>query len=92
MSKFDTSKIAEKIDTSRIADKIAVRIVRKWRNFDAGTIIRPPGAVRQILLEAKDQAGKPVAEIVDEVKPAAPADEIDEAGLFAAKPRRDRKK
>jgi len=57
---------------SRI-DAPAVRILRKWRNFDAGAIIRPPGSVRQILLEARDDAGKPVAEIVS---PAASAPEL----------------
>jgi len=66
MNKMDTSKIAQKIDTSRIADKIAIRILRKWRNFDAGAIIRPPGSARQILLEAKDEQGKPVAEIIQQ--------------------------
>ena len=79
MSKMDTSKIAEKIDTSRIVNKIAVRIVRKWRNYEAGVVIRPPGAVRQILLEAKDTEGNPVAEIVEEydnIKEDSPIDVV----------------
>jgi len=55
-----------KIDTGKIAAKIRVRITRSWRGYPVGAIISPPGAMRQILLQAKDQLGNKVAELVEE--------------------------
>lgn len=55
-----------KIDTGKIAAKIRVRITRSWRGYPIGAIISPPGAMRQILLQAKDQLGNKVAELVEE--------------------------
>ncbi|MFA7278917.1 MAG: hypothetical protein WC100_02370 [Sterolibacterium sp.] len=51
----------------KIAPKIRIRIMRSWRGYPVGTIISPPGAMRQILLQAKDQLGNKIAEQVDEV-------------------------
>jgi hypothetical protein len=53
----------------RIGGRIGVRIMRPWRGYPVGAVINPPGAMRQILLQAKDQLGNKVAEIVEEPVP-----------------------
>lgn len=55
-----------RVKSMKIAPKIRIRIMRSWRGYPVGTIISPPGAMRQILLQAKDQLGNKVAEPVDE--------------------------
>jgi len=70
-SKIDTGKIAGKIDLGRVSDFPAVRILRKWRSYDAGQIIWPAGMLRQVLLEARGEDGKPFAEVVAKAAPAA---------------------
>lgn len=55
-----------KINTNKISSKIRVRIMRPWRGYAVGTIINPPGAMRQILMQTKDALGKNVAEIVED--------------------------
>jgi len=52
---------------SRISRKVPrIRILRSWRGYPVGAIIQPPGGQRQILLQAKDQLGNKVAELVEE--------------------------
>jgi len=65
-----------RINTSKITGKIRIRIIRPWRGYPVGAVIKPPGAMRQILLQAKDQLGNRVAEVVEE----------EEAPPAAAKP------
>jgi len=55
-----------RINTSKITGKIRIRIIRPWRGYPVGAVIKPPGAMRQILLQAKDQLGNRVAEEVQE--------------------------
>ena len=60
-----------RINMARIGSKISqkvprIRFLRSWRGYPVGAVISPPGAMRQILLQAKDQLGNKVAEIVDE--------------------------
>jgi hypothetical protein len=55
-----------RINTSKITGKIRIRIIRPWRGYPVGAVIKPPGAMRQILLQAKDQLGNRVAEEVEE--------------------------
>ena len=65
-----------RINTSKITGKIRIRIMRPWRGYPVGAVIKPPGAMRQMLLQAKDQLGNHVAEEVEE----------EEATQVAAKP------
>lgn len=75
-----------RINTGRLGGRIRVRIMRPWRGYPVGAVIQPPGAMRQILLQAKDQLGHKVAEEVveDEALPentvgpdvAGPDDEL----------------
>jgi len=52
---------------SRISRKVPrIRILRSWRGYPVGAVIAPPGAQRQILLQAKDPLGNKIAELVDE--------------------------
>lgn len=62
-----------KVKSMKIAPKIRIRFTRSWRGYPVGAVINPPGAMRQILLQAKDQLGNKVAEVVDE--PVAIIDE-----------------
>lgn len=55
-----------KVKSVKIAPKIRIRFTRSWRGYPVGAVINPPGAMRQILLQAKDQLGNKVAEVVDE--------------------------
>ena len=55
-----------RINTSKITGKVRIRITRPWRGYPVGAVIKPPGALRQMLLQAKDQLGNRVAEIVEE--------------------------
>lgn len=61
-----------KINTARIHSKIRVRILRPWRGYPAGSVISPPAGMRQMLLQAKDRMGKPVAEKIEATVEAAP--------------------
>lgn len=74
-----------KINTGKITPKIRVRITRPWRGYPVGAVITPPGALRQVLLQAKDQMGNKVAEEVVESPQAEQTPEI-------AKPKRGRPK
>ena len=56
-----------KINTGKITGKVRIRIMRPWRGYPVGTVISPPGAMRQILLQAKDHMGNKVAELEEEV-------------------------
>jgi len=52
---------------SRISRKVPrIRILRSWRGYPVGAVIQPPGGARQILLQAKDQLGNKIAELVEE--------------------------
>jgi hypothetical protein len=52
---------------SRISRKVPrIRILRSWRGYPVGAVIQPPAGPRQILLQAKDQLGNKVAELVEE--------------------------
>ena len=55
-----------RINTGKITGKVRIRITRPWRGYPVGTIISPPGAMRQILLQAKDSLGNKVAELEEE--------------------------
>ena len=55
-----------RINTSKITGKVRIRITRPWRGYPVGAVIKPTGALRQILLQAKDQLGNRVAEVVEE--------------------------
>ena len=61
-----------RINTSRITGKIRIRFMRPWRGYPVGAVIQPPGAMRQILLQAKDQLGNKVAEEVIEEEMRTP--------------------
>jgi hypothetical protein len=52
-----------RINTGKLGAGIRVRILRPWRGYPVGAIIAPPGGLRQILLQAKDQLGRQVASI-----------------------------
>lgn len=47
-----------------LGGKIRVRMTRPWRGYPAGAVIKPPAALRQILLQEKR------AEVVEEEAPA----------------------
>lgn len=66
--------IGTKINTGKIGSRIRVRIMRPWRGYPVGAVIAPPGAMRQILLQAKDPLGNKIAEEVAEtaLEAAAP--------------------
>ena len=60
-----------KINFARIGSRISrkvprIRILRSWRGYPVGAVIQPPGAARQILLQAKDQLGNKIAELVED--------------------------
>ena len=55
-----------RINTGKITGKVRIRIMRPWRGYPVGTVISPPGAMRQILLQAKDSLGNKVAELEEE--------------------------
>jgi hypothetical protein len=61
-----------KINTARIKGKIRVRILRPWRGYPVGSVISPPAGMRQMLLQAKDRMGKPVAEVIEATDEPAP--------------------
>lgn len=46
------------------ADGVPVRLLRPWHGRPVGAVIRPPGAIREVLLASKDQSGTPFAELV----------------------------
>jgi len=82
---------------TRVSGKIPrprIRIIRSWRGYPVGAVIQPPGGLRQILLEAKDQLGNKVAEMVEETPD--PVVEPQEAPVVEAeveaKPKRSSKK
>ena len=58
-----------KINTGKITGKVRIRILRPWRGYAVGAVIKPPGALAQIVLQTKDQLGNPVAEQVLEPEP-----------------------
>jgi len=55
-----------RLNTDKIRNRISVRIKRPWRGYSVGSVIKPPAAARQILLQRKDQLGNPIAELVEE--------------------------
>ena len=56
---------------SRISRKVPrIRILRSWRGYPVGAVIQPPGAARQILLQAKDPLGNKIAELLPEDRDA----------------------
>ena len=65
-----------KINTGKITGKVRVRILRPWRGYAVGAVIKPPGALAQIVLQTKDQLGNPVAEQVLEPEPEARVVEV----------------
>jgi hypothetical protein len=61
---------------NRLSNKVPrVRFLRSWRGYPAGAVIAPPGGLRQILLQAHDQLGNKVAELVDEPSDEQQAEE-----------------
>jgi len=66
---------------SRISRKVPrIRILRSWRGYPVGAVIQPPAGPRQILLQAKDQLGNKIAELVEEpIEQESPVTEGDEA-------------
>jgi hypothetical protein len=60
-----------RLNMSRLGNRTSrkvprIRILRSWRGYPVGAVIQPPGGARQILLQAKDQLGNKIAEIVEE--------------------------
>lgn len=75
MSRINTGRV----NTGRLGGRIRIRITRPWRGYSVGAIIDPPGGARQILLQARDQMGNRVAEIVDDT----PAPEISNKAIVS---------
>ena len=72
-----------RINTGKLGAGIRVRILRPWRGYPVGAIIDPPGGLRQILLQAKDQLGRQVASIEPEPKPQSSSEKPKKATTAA---------
>ena len=73
-----------RINMSRIGNRFGrhvprVRILRSWRGYPVGAVIQPPGGLRQVLLQAHDQLGNKIAELVEEPQSIEPEPSVAEA-------------
>jgi len=75
MSKFNTAKMGRNKEPRA---RIKIRILRSWHGYGPGAVISPPAGARQIMLDATDQLGRQIAEIVTDEPSIEPVAAIDE--------------
>jgi hypothetical protein len=73
-----------RMNIGKITGKIPIRIIRTWHgSMPVGTALKAPGAMRQVLMQAKDPLGNKIAEVYEEDLTLSEDELLDQAAAMA---------
>jgi hypothetical protein len=72
-----------RMNAGKITGKIPLRIIRTWHGMPVGTALKAPGAMRQVLLQARDPLGNKFAEVYEVDSTLSEDELLDQAAAMA---------